>query len=122
MRDGQQNATRPKLGRPFKTKDVEPPPQMPIILPPLEPIQPIEDDNASTSSESSMVSDVSSEYQQSIISNEEIENQKPIRSTRNVPHPKYQDYVWAAPPEDLSFINSSISLRQKGPKSLLQGG
>ena len=35
--------------------------------------------------------------------------QRPVRQTRNIPHPKYDDYVWSASKQELDFINASIT-------------
>ena len=43
---------------------------------------------------------------------------RPIRSTRGIPHPKYQDYAtysaWSASSNDLAVINNSINFRPQG--------
>ena len=116
MRDGQKVATRPKLGRPFK----EPPPQSaPTPPPPFMqnfPPTPIQEDNESIATTESSLTDVEN-FQENFIEDDQAstqseEPQRPIRSTRNIPHPKYNDYVWSASSVQLDVINSSISTRR----------
>ena len=48
-------------------------------------------------------------------SNAEIEPEivdvpsRPVRSNRNIPHPKYQDYVWSASTAEIACLNASIN-------------
>ena len=85
MREGQQEATRPKLGRP-----------------PTTPL------NVQNDFQSDQTQEPEDDIIQEPAEQPEIQ-QRPVRSTRNVPHPKFNDYVWSASPQQLAVINSSIS-------------
>ena len=125
MRDGQKEASRPKLGRP---------PQVPpnFVLPPPPPQDTTSDTMSDLDSESSSIT--SEEPSVDMEDIQEEEPIRPIRSTRN-PDPKYvwstsnsvysvkssgpppylgfpSAAMWTASPSDLAIINQSIS---RGP-------
>ena len=122
-------ASRPRLGRPPTAR---PPPE--TVQETLTPV--VEFPREETRSNDFPSENVNNEFDapnfeppnepQQIESSEPttgVENSRPIRSTRMVPHPKYEDYetystwalstpqYWVASDNELAALNHSINLR-----------